>query len=188
MGANATLTFYSFIVQVFCIRYMVATVGLPAKSALAVTAAAYLAAAILSPLWGMVCDRVGAQKVYMAGAAFSLFYAPVLFYLLDRGNVWLAAFAVAIALGVGLSAQFAAQATFLIGLFPVGIRFSGIAISREVTGALLAGPGPAVAALLVARDHGHWGLLAAALATSSAIVIVSLLCARRLAATPEPAA
>jgi MFS family permease len=179
MGANATLTFYSYILQVFCIHYLVAQIGMSATHAFAATAFAYLTAALLSPVWGLLCDRVGSLNVYMGGAIFSLLYVFPLFFLLDLHSTWVAAAAISIGLAMGLGSQFAAQASFLAALFPVEIRFTGIALSREVTGALLAGPAPAIATALIAIAGGHWWLLACAMAVSSIVVIIALLCAPR---------
>jgi MHS family shikimate/dehydroshikimate transporter-like MFS transporter len=175
MGSNAAMTFYSYILQVYGLHYMVAEIGISPHNALIAVAVAYVAAAVLSPLWGMLCDRIGAQRVYLGGAIFSLLYVAPLFMLLDRRSPGLAAAAIAIGLSVGLCPQFAAQASYLTRLFPVEVRFRGMAFSREVSAALMAGPGPAIAAFLVARDSGHWGLLALSLAASSALTIVSLL-------------
>jgi hypothetical protein len=41
-------------------------------------------------------------------------------------------------------------------LFPVQIRYTGIAVAREITGAVIAGPLPLVATALLAWAHAPW--------------------------------
>jgi MFS family permease len=98
----------------------------------------------------------------------------------------LGALGLTLGLAVAQGSQFAAQASFLTALFPVNVRFTGIAISRELTSALLAGPAPAVAAILVAYDNGGWHYLAMAMATCSIVTIIALLYAKHLPAPADP--
>ena len=57
---------------------------------------------------------------------------------------------------LGERAVFGSQPGFYIQLFPVQIRYTGIAVAREITGAVIAGPLPLVATALLAWAHAPW--------------------------------
>lgn len=179
MGSTVIHTGYSYVLQVFALRYMTAQIHLTSSQALAISSTAYAVGIILLPFWGKLCDRIGSRKVYLGGAIFSLLYIVPFFYLVNTGNVYLGALALTIGLAGGMGSQFAAQASFLTQLFPVHIRFSGIAFSREITCALVAGPAPAVATLLVSFDNGGWHYLSLFMAACAIITIIALLNAKK---------
>lgn len=185
MGSTVIHTGYSYILQVFALRYMTAQIHLSSAQALTISSTAYAIGIIALPLWGKLCDRVGSRQVYLGGAIFSLLYIVPFFYLVNTGNVYLGALALTLGLAGGMGSQFAAQASFLTQLFPVHIRFSGIAFSREITSALIAGPAPAVATLLVSYDNGGWHYLAMEMAACAIITIIALLCAKKYLIKPE---
>lgn len=67
-----------------------------------------------------------------------------------------------------------AQGAFLTELFPVSIRFSGIALARELNGAIVAGLSPLIAAALLQAGNGSIVMPAGYLALcclSSAVAI-----------------
>ncbi|WP_293810590.1 hypothetical protein [uncultured Bosea sp.] len=71
-----------------------------------------------------------------------------------------------------------AQGAFLANLFPTRYRFSGLAMSRELNGVLIAGPTPLIAASLVAAADGKPTFVAAYLMACCALTILAILLIR----------
>lgn len=67
----------------------------------------------------------------------------------------------------------AAQGAFLTELFPVSIRYSGVALSRELTGAILGGSAPLIATALYAATD-HWWPIAIFMITNAVITLVAV--------------
>jgi MFS transporter, MHS family, shikimate and dehydroshikimate transport protein len=108
---------------------------------------------------------------------FVFLYAFPMFALLDTKNVVLASIALSIGYGVGFGGLASAQGAFLANLFPTRYRFSGIAMSREMNGLLIAGPTPFIASALVTAGGGKpiWVvvyLMACCAITAIAIIAV----------------
>jgi hypothetical protein len=71
-----------------------------------------------------------------------------------------------VAFGLALGsclAMFGSQAAYYAELFPTAYRFSGFALGREIPGAVLSGPAPAIAVGLVSLGTGSPHLLAVAM-------------------------
>lgn len=71
--------------------------------------------------------------------------------------------------------MFAAQPVFYTSLFPVRLRYSGIAIAREVTFAIIGGPLPLVATGLIAYTSGATWPVAAIICVMGLITLIAVL-------------
>ena len=83
-----------------------------------------------------------------------------MFALIDVGNPWLTLVALLVCFVFAVATSYAAQAAFLPELFPPSLRYSGVAFSREFSGAIFAGTAPLVATWLVSVT-GSWHAVAA---------------------------
>jgi MFS family permease len=128
---------------------------LPASMALIGGVLSGIFGSVAALIFGALSDRIGAKAVMMGGALFCMLFAFPFFMLLDTGNpliIW-----AAVVVGhLGERAVFGSQPGFYIQLFPVQIRYTGIALAREITGAVIAGPLPLVATALLAWAHAPW--------------------------------
>lgn len=136
---------------------------------------------------GILCDRISAWYVFIGGAVFTALFAFPLFALFNTGNVVLMIFAFTAALVLGHATTYAVVSSLTADLFPTEVRYSGVALCSAFSGVAWAAPTPLVAAALVPTDGSrHWWPLAAGLALTAAISIVSALAARRVPpAAPE---
>jgi hypothetical protein len=73
-------------------------------------------------------DRVGARLPIAIGAAVIALFAFPFFLMLDTRNMLLIWLAIFIGQAIGNRMMFAAQAAFYTNLFPVHLRYSGIAV------------------------------------------------------------
>jgi MHS family shikimate/dehydroshikimate transporter-like MFS transporter len=172
-GHNAN----AYILSAFSLSYMTNTLGMSRTDALTAVMIATLTGIISTPPMGALADRVGHARVYLFGAVFVFLYAFPMFALLDTRNVVLASIALSIGYGVGFAGLASAQGAFLANLFPTRYRFSGIAMSREMNGLLIAGPTPFIASALVTAGGGKpiWVvvyLMACCAVTAIAIITV----------------
>jgi MFS transporter, MHS family, shikimate and dehydroshikimate transport protein len=149
-GHNAN----AYILSAFSLSYMTNTLGMSRTDALTAVMIATLTGIIMTPPMGAIADRIGHARVYLFGAVFVFLYAFPMFALLDTKNVVLASIALSIGYGVGFGGLASAQGAFLANLFPTRYRFSGIAMTRELNGLLIAGPTPFIASALVAAGGG----------------------------------
>lgn len=169
-GHNAN----AYILSAFALSYMTNTLGMPRTEALTATIIAALCAMLMTPLMGALADRIGNARVYIFGAAFMVIFAVPLFLMLDTKNVYIATLAMSLGYGIGFGGMAGAQGAFLANLFPVRYRFSGIAVSRELNGALIAGPTPFIASALVAMSDGTPQLVAVYLMTCCLLTVIAV--------------
>lgn len=124
-------------------------VGMERFEALSATAVVMVIYVIFNPLMGLAADRWGRRPINL-GSVIGLIVWPLpAFMLMNTGNLWL------VIVGLVPFALFVAGAAvtnniLLVEVFPASIRATGSAIGYNVAYAVLAGPGPLIAAALVA--------------------------------------
>ena len=133
-------------------------------------------------LTGLASDRFGRKRVLMtASVAFILFTVPA-FMLLDTGSFAMVLL-VQIALGAMLTLNDGTLPSFLAELFPTRIRYSGFAVSFNLSNAVFGGTAPFMATLLIGMMHTKlapaWYLVAAA-----AVSLVAVMCAKETSNRP----
>jgi MHS family shikimate/dehydroshikimate transporter-like MFS transporter len=143
-----------------------------------------LVEAFVLPVAGWLSDRVGRRPVMLCGYAVCAVVGLVAPGWLTSGDRVLMTLTFVLAMGVGHALIYGAFSAFLIDMFPVGHRYSALAVTYQL-GATMASFGPLVAAATAGAHRTAmpgmfvlWGcLLAAAVAVASARP-------RRPAATP----
>ncbi|MFR0638441.1 MULTISPECIES: MFS transporter [Micrococcaceae] len=123
-------------------------------------------------LTGMLSDRFGRKRVLMsASVVFVLFTVPA-FMLLDTGN-FLVIILVQVLLGGMLTLNDGTLPSFLAEMFPTKVRYSGFAVSFNLSNALFGGTAPFVATLLIATSGNllapGWYLMGAAVISLIAV-------------------
>ncbi|MBJ9569082.1 MHS family MFS transporter [Citrobacter braakii] len=144
----------SYILSVFSISYMVNTLGMTRTDSLIALICGSIAGIIGTPIMGSISDKVGAPKVYSLGCIFIALFSIPFFAILDTQNLAFVILGMCILYGIGYGATSGSQGAFLVNLFPIRYRFSGVALSRELNGMLIAGPTPFICAWLVTLAEG----------------------------------
>ncbi len=179
----------SYITTTFALSYITTTLTMPKSVALTASLIASLVGAVLAACFGLLADRIGAPRVFMLGAAYCMLMAFPMFALLDTRTPLLIGLALLLTYSISFGAMAGSQGAFLVDLFPADVRFSGVALCRELAGTLIGGPAPLVAASLVIVGGGQPWLVAALLAGCCAVTVVSLIIAkariRRNADSPD---
>jgi MFS transporter, MHS family, shikimate and dehydroshikimate transport protein len=174
MGANVALNGYSYILQVFVLTYVTAQLGLSNSTALTGVLIAAAIGVFTVPAFGALSDRIGRRPVIMGGAVFSVLFAFPFWWLVDTKVSVLIWLAIVLGLCLGMNPMFGPQAAFYTELFDTPVRYSGIVLARETTGALIGGPTPFIATALLAWAGGDPWPVAAYMVVMALIPLVSI--------------
>ncbi|MER5648794.1 MFS transporter [Streptosporangium sp. NPDC002524] len=173
--ANAPFGAIAYILSVFVLSYVTRTLGLPATVGLVAKLLSSAVAIAVTPLFGLLADRVGRRPVFLGTSLLLAVFAFPMFWLVDTGRPELVILAVTLGYGVCVAGMFAVLASLLTELFDTRHRYSGVAIAREWTAALVSGPAPLVAAALVAGSGGGSWPIALLVAVCSMIAFTAIL-------------
>ena len=186
MGVNVGPS-VGYVFTVFALSYMTKQLGVPQGTALLALVIAALCGSVASILFGSLSDHIGRRGIMLTGSLFSAVYAFPFFWLLETRRPLLIIFAMVVGFSIGLRSVFGVQPAFYTELFETRLRFSGIALAREVTGALVGGPLPFVCTAAVAVAGGWWpvAVLMIVLVLITALAVVM---APALAVDTSPAA
>lgn len=146
----------SYIFQVFVLTYVAQQLGLAENVGLNGVLLAAAVGLLTLPAFGALSDRFGRRPVYMAGAAFLALYAFPYFWLLDTTVPVLIWLSIVLSYGVGIMSVFGPQSAYFVELFPTRVRYSGIALAREVSAAFTGGISPFVATALLSWAGSYW--------------------------------
>lgn len=152
IGPNVT----SYLPSAFALTYLVAHGGVDKSVGVMGVMICNFIKFITVPSAGALSDKFGAKKVFLAGA-FGLGVLMVPFFLLlntgEQGLIWLGMFLIYCLCN---DAMLGAQAAMLSEAFPPHIRYTGMASSRELAGAIAGGTLPFIAVALQSSAGGEW--------------------------------
>lgn len=144
----------SYLPSVYALTYLASRVGAPAWIGLVGIIIANMLKLVTVPTAGWLSDKYGGRRIMIIGSvAGAILFFPF-FFMLDTGTpivVW-AALVMIFTLCCDLTLS--SQATMLSSLFHVRVRYTAVTFSREITGALVGGTIPFVAAWLTAAAGG----------------------------------
>lgn len=167
-----------YLLTTFVISYGVNTLLLPKAwmvNATLISAVFQLAALLI---FGRVAEKLGAARMTIWGGIITAVVAFPVFWLIDTKNLVLIILAVVVGL-VCVDIVYAALGYLLSELFPVRLRYSGVAISYNISGAL-SGFLPLIATALLASAGGASWIAAALLILVSLTTAVGAYFALRL--------
>lgn len=123
-------------------------------------------------LTGLASDRYGRKKVLVSASVLFILLTVPAFMLLDSGS-FVVILLVQILLGGMLTLNDGTLPSFLAELFPTKVRYSGFAVSFNLSNAIFGGTAPFVATLLIATSGSKlapgWYLMAAAVVSLIAV-------------------
>ncbi|WP_199429619.1 MFS transporter [Qaidamihabitans albus] len=159
-----------YLLTTFVISYGTTQLGLPRSLMLGATLVAAFVEIGTLLVGGRLADRFSPGKVCLWGGLVSAVAAFPVFWAIDTRNPVLVI--VAIAVGINcISVPYAVSGALLAGLFPVRLRYSGVAISANLSGVVSGFVPLAASALVIASDGRSWSvaLLLGLLAVSTAL-------------------
>jgi MHS family proline/betaine transporter-like MFS transporter len=129
-------------------NHLTQTVGLSKTNSLWLCSAALVLYSIAHPIVGLLSDRYGRRPFVLASAGGLTVLAYPVFLMMNSGNYASILFSLAI-LAVLVATTAVMNVVLLVEVFPASIRSTGAALGHNVAAAVLAGPGPFIAAALI---------------------------------------
>lgn len=148
-GAYISVTMPFYLVTVFFITFMKKHLGTSADDALEISLYNMLVMLIAIPIAAMVSDKIGRKPVMMTAAALMLVSVHALFSAFTPGQDILTLTMVQGTFCLMLGVYLGPVAALLVELFPTRVRFSGMAISYNLSAAIFGGSAPLVCEWLI---------------------------------------
>ncbi|WP_195907875.1 MFS transporter [Microbacterium gorillae] len=130
-------------------NFLSGPVGMPRLEALTVCGIVMAIYVCFNPLVGALVDKLGRRPLLYTGLIGLIVWPVPAFLLMSTGNAWLVAVAL-IPFAFFVACTAVVNNVLLVEVFPASVRATGSAIGYNVAYAALAGPGPLIAAALVA--------------------------------------
>ena len=154
VGARLAEVTWFYTVVTFSLAYATGTLGIARSVMLDATIWGAAVALFTMPLFGMLGDKIGHKWVFMVGTLGILACAPVFFHLLGtRDTSWII-LAVCLAVGLVYACLYGPEGTLFSSQFPAEVRYTGISLAVQVSGAIGGGLAPIVATWLLAKGGG----------------------------------
>ncbi|CAG2146924.1 Fosfomycin resistance protein AbaF [Cupriavidus campinensis] len=186
-GRLAEVTWF-YTVVTFALAYATGTLGIPKTVMLDATVWGAAIALFTMPLCGMLADRIGFKWVFMAGTVGILLFSSQFFDLLQSLDPRNITIALAIAIGLVYACLYAPEGSLFAAQFPAEVRYSGISIAVQVSGAIGGGLAPIVATSLLKYGGGSPTYIVWYLGALSVIAFLSAACMRETALGGLPVA
>ncbi|MFF7789101.1 MFS transporter [Streptomyces sp. NPDC007991] len=164
----------SGLIQTFLVGYI--ATELAAERSVPTDAIVYgsLLGFLTVPAIGLLGDRFGRRRMYLALTALTAVAAFPLMMLITSGSTPALMAGMILGLNIGVLGLFALESVTMAELFGSRTRFTQLALAKEIGGVLATAIGPVLAASLTAAT-GSWWPIAAMLVVYSLITLVSAL-------------
>ena len=162
----------------FVVAYA-ANMQLNTATVLTAVSVAFAISIVAIPFFGWVSDHLGRRLVYAAGAFFLSLWAWIFFALLDTNQTIYIFIAIVFGIVLGYSAMFGAQSAFFAEIFPVQVRYSGLALGHAIGAIIGGGLAPLISAALM-KGYGSSAPVSVYACTMGILTMGTLLFSRKL--------
>ncbi|ROL76173.1 LysR family transcriptional regulator [Pseudomonas protegens] len=177
MGACTIGISSAYFTNTFMIAYATQFMGIKSQVILECLSVVAIVQLINQPIAAWLADKVGAGRFLLLVSAISIFVPYLMFNLVGTGQ------SLMIILGISLtkifsSAFYAVIAGYIVDIFPLHQRYSGISLAYQGCGALIGGTTPMLGTLIAGQFGGQWWPLAvfySALALTSFVCVLLLM-------------
>ncbi|BEG73680.1 MFS transporter [Achromobacter xylosoxidans] len=174
VGANVLGIAGFYFTSTFMIAYTTQYVGLNRAVILDCLLVVSIMQFFITPLAAYIASRVGNLRFLATMALVSIFTPYAMFNLVDLGSLG------SITLGIGVAvlfmgAYYAVIAGFVSDSFPTAIRYTGISMAYQLSGAIFGGLTPMLGTVLAENFKGQWWPLAVLFSVISLLSLVSVL-------------
>jgi MFS transporter, MHS family, shikimate and dehydroshikimate transport protein len=161
-----------YVVATFALSYATMELGLPKSLMLNAIICGALVAFAAMPLCGWLGDYVGHRLVFALGVVGICAFAHLFFSLLGAGHGRSVYLAMVVAIGVIYSLLYGPEGSLFSRQFPAEVRYSGISLAAQVSGAIGGGLAPMLATWLLSKGKGDPSLLSGYLIVLGVIAAV----------------
>lgn len=137
-----------YILSVFTIPFFSDYIGIRRSLLLLVNSAMLTISVITMPFWGMLGDRIGLIKVFKWGTVVGFFLSFLMFYFASQKLFYPSIITYAF-LTIAFAANNALLPAVLARLFPTQVRYSCLAVSYNLSNAILGAAAPLSAVYLI---------------------------------------
>lgn len=139
-----------YIVSGYFASYLTVNVGISKTTALLSTVVAYSLFLIVSPVFGLISDKVGRKPVLYIGCAVQALVSVPAFLVAQGGNLATAILGQAL-LVLGVSITGAGMAVTQAEMFPTRVRYSGSSFAYNIAYTVFGGTAPLLCAFLIVQ-------------------------------------
>lgn len=129
-------------------NHLTQTAGLSKSTSLWLCSLALVVYTVVHPIIGLLSDRFGRRPFVLASAGGLTVLAYPIFLMMNSGNNFTVFIALAL-LALLVAITVVMDVVLLVEVFPASIRSTGAALGHNLASAVLAGPGPFIAAALI---------------------------------------
>lgn len=173
-----------FIVLTYMPTWLVSTLQLSPTNSFIVGIFPMFFVLILIPIFAKWADKIGRKKIMMMGSVGMIIFALPCFYVLQEGTIPMKFLAMVI-LNICPAFLLSSILAKVPSLFPIHIRFTGMAVSYNVAVALFAGTAPMINAWLISVTGNHY-IPAYYLIVGALVGVITLLNTKDLTGQPMP--
>lgn len=178
MGACTIGISSAYFTNTFMIAYATQFMGIKSQVILECLSVVAIVQLINQPIAAWLADKVGAGRFLLLVSGVSIVVPYLMFNLVSTGQTLM------IILGISLtkifsSAFYAVIAGYIVDIFPMHQRYSGISLAYQGCGALIGGTTPMLGTLIAGQFGGQWWPLAvfySLLALTSFVCVLLLMC------------
>jgi len=157
IGIYLTVTMPFYLMSAYFLTYTEHSLGRKPEEALILGSVNMLIMIVLAPVSAWVSDQIGRRAVHAVGAALFLFASIPIFTLMQQPSFASIAaaqmlFALIVAIYVG------PIPALLVEIFPTRVRYTGMALSYNITAALFGGTAPMVCQWLLNTTHDSYSI------------------------------
>jgi len=156
IGAKVVETAPFYIFTTFSIGYATQQLGLEREAALLAVSLGAVVATIAIPLYGMVADHIGKEKLFLIGCLATIAVAIPYFTLLDRRSNGALFVAAVLTMGLVWPMLTSSLGSVFADAFPVHARYTGVTLGYQLGAALAGGTAPLIATTLLALNEDRW--------------------------------
>lgn len=175
VGCRLAEVTWFYTVVVFSLAYATGTLGVSKSTMLDATIWGAFLAMFMMPLFGVLGDKIGPKWIFVAGTMGIFLFGSVFFNLIGTESAFWINIAMIIAIGVVYAAMYGPQGALFSAQFPPEVRYSGISLGVQVSGAIGGGIAPLVATWLLSVGDGSPRYVAWYLAALGIIAFFSAL-------------
>ena len=174
VGANVLGIAGFYFTNTFMLAYTTQYVGLSRAVILDCLLVVSVMQFIITPLSAYIASRIGYRRFLLLTSFISVFTPYVMFNLVDQGTL------LSLTLGVGVAvlfmgAYYAVIAGYVSDTFPTRIRYTGISMAYQISGAIFGGLTPIVGTILAQQFKGQWWPLALLFSAISLLSMLSVM-------------